>query len=362
LKSLLHFNPFKSPQQQQQSHSSTSKLRASSGTGGGDNGGNNNNNNNNNNNGDDNNEEEEFLDLSAAEDLAASKGVSLPADYAQAAAQGGLRAAILQRYLSLATGGIITSALVRSFPVFRDRLIADKLFFFKIAAEVAIDSGCATVAEVRKRGDEFWDEFEFYLSDLLVGLVLDVVLVTLIAPVAVAGRKAKVPTGTGPIAGLRKWAAKFPSAMFEKSTAASKYSVSDRLGCYVARGLEYSLAGMLCGFIGQGIASSLMKIRREYESKPAAAAAAAAASSSSSSSAKVAIPPVLDTALVWGMFMALSSNTRYQIVFGLERVVDETIARKVPGAAYFTTLAIRFVNNVIGGEQFIDMARWAGVQ
>ncbi len=27
---------------------------------------------------------------------------------------------------------------------------------------------CATVAEVRKRGDEFWSEFEFYLSDLLV--------------------------------------------------------------------------------------------------------------------------------------------------------------------------------------------------
>jgi hypothetical protein len=25
------------------------------------------------------------------------------------------------------------------------------------------------VAEVRKRGDEFWAEFEFYLSDLLVG-------------------------------------------------------------------------------------------------------------------------------------------------------------------------------------------------
>jgi hypothetical protein len=30
-------------------------------------------------------------------------------------------------------------------------------------------AGCATVAEVRKRGDEFWAEFEFYLSDLLVG-------------------------------------------------------------------------------------------------------------------------------------------------------------------------------------------------
>jgi len=34
-----------------------------------------------------------------------------------------------------------------------------------------VPTGCATVAEVRKRGDDFWNEFEFYLSDLLVGLV-----------------------------------------------------------------------------------------------------------------------------------------------------------------------------------------------
>lgn len=36
-------------------------------------------------------------------------------------------------------------------------------------AAVLCCAGCATVAEVRKRGDEFWKEFEFYLSDMLVG-------------------------------------------------------------------------------------------------------------------------------------------------------------------------------------------------
>ena len=30
---------------------------------------------------------------------------------------------------------------------------------------------------MRKRGAEFWNEFELYLSDLFIGLVLDVVLV-----------------------------------------------------------------------------------------------------------------------------------------------------------------------------------------
>ncbi len=62
---------------------------------------------------------------------------------------------------------------------------------------MAIDTGCATVAEVRKRGDEFWNEFDFYLSDLIVGCVLDVVLVTLLAPVAVIGKHSRAAKATG---------------------------------------------------------------------------------------------------------------------------------------------------------------------
>ena len=50
----------------------------------------------------------------------------------------------------------------------------------QIGAEIAIDVCCATIAEVRKRGEKFWGEFEFYLSDLAVGMVLDIVLVTLL--------------------------------------------------------------------------------------------------------------------------------------------------------------------------------------
>jgi hypothetical protein len=44
----------------------------------------------------------------------------------------------------------------------------------------------------------------------------------------------------------------------------------------------------------------------------------------------VPVPPLLKTALVWGLFMGVSSNLRYQAVFGLERAVDVTIAKKVP--------------------------------
>lgn len=58
-------------------------------------------------------------------------------------------------------------------------------------------AACATVAEVRKRGEDFWQEFEFYLSDLVVGLVLDVVLVGLMATPAVISRHHKAHKSTG---------------------------------------------------------------------------------------------------------------------------------------------------------------------
>lgn len=58
-------------------------------------------------------------------------------------------------------------------------------------------AACATYAEVTKRGKEFWNEFEYYLSDLTVGLVLDVLLVGLMATPAVIGKHHAAHNATG---------------------------------------------------------------------------------------------------------------------------------------------------------------------
>lgn len=66
---------------------------------------------------------------------------------------------------------------------------------------------------------------------------------------------------------------------------------------------------------------------------------------------------------VHGLLLCLRTEAPFlQAVFGLERLVDRTIAKRIPSAAYGTSIALRFANNVIGGENFIDMARWAGIQ
>ncbi|KAK9832451.1 hypothetical protein WJX74_010617 [Apatococcus lobatus] len=286
----------------------------------------------------------ELLSLSQAEELAGAKGIQLPADFIEAAQNGGLRKGALLKYFGL-QASIFAGFFAKRFPAFRDRLISDHRFLFKVVAEVLIDSGCATVAEVRKRGEEFWTEFEFYLSDMVVGIVMDVLLVTLMAPVAVIGAKSKKSGGS---TRWRRALNRVPSAVFEPSVlGVRQYTIIDRTACLGVKFLEYSLAGLVAGFVGQGVANSLMLARRRiYGAKED----------------DLAIPPLVMTSLTWGLFMGVSSNIRYQIVFGLERAVDVTIAKAVPPVAYGTSLAIRFANNVIGGENFIDMARWTGIQ
>lgn len=180
--------------------------------------------------------------------------------------------------------------------------------------------------------------------------MLDCVLVTLLAPTAVLGvssKAARMASNKGILARLTSFSSMLPSNIFQASTPAASFTLSQRVLCYIVKGLEYSLAGMTCGFIGQTFANSMMLVKRKV----------------STSDDHVPIPDAFRTALVWGLFMGVSSNTRYQVVAGLERAVELTpLAKSFPLVANAFTVFIRFVNNIYGGEQFVDLARWAGVQ
>ncbi|KAK1271187.1 hypothetical protein QJS04_geneDACA007705 [Acorus gramineus] len=44
----------------------------------------------------------------------------------------------------------------------------------------------------------------------------------------------------------------------------------------------------------------------------------------------IPVPPLLKSAALWGVFLAVSSNTRYQIINGLERLVETSpVAKKI---------------------------------
>lgn len=283
------------------------------------------------------------LNFKQVEEWMADKKFKLPSDIWETAKTHGVRLSYLKAF-AIAQALPISGFLIRLSPFLRDRILADNLLLFKMGAEIAIDTTCTTVAELRVRGDSFMDELEYYFSDLMVGLVCDVVLVSLMASTAVMAG----PGAASGASALGRWLASVPGSVFAANIPGVKtFTMGQRLSCLLVKFCEYSLAGLFCGLVGQYITNKAIEAHR--------------AKNPDDEHANM-IPPLGKTALVWGAFMGISSNLRYQAVFGLERLVAETIAKQVPQVAYFATMALRFGNNVIGGEQFIVAARMAGIQ
>ena len=64
------------------------------------------------------------------------------------------------------------------------------------------------------------------------------------------------------LAGIKRVLARVPSAVFAPSEHGHpRYRGVDRGLCIVVKALEYSLAGLVCGFAGQGFANGLMTIK-----------------------------------------------------------------------------------------------------
>ncbi|XP_061345346.1 protein RETICULATA-RELATED 1, chloroplastic [Gastrolobium bilobum] len=292
-------------------------------------------------------EDKEFgplLKFEAVMKEAEARGVKLPSDMVDAARISGIRENFLLRYFELQGSAWPLSFLMKHCSMLRNRMLADPSFLFKVGAEIIIDSCCATFAEVQRRGKDFWAEFELYAADLLVGVAVDIALVGMLAPYARIG---KPSVSKGLLGRFQHACSSLPSSVFEAETPGFKFSVKQRIATYFYKGALYGSVGFGCGIIGQGIANMIMNAKRSFKK----------------SEEDIPVPPLLQSAALWGFFLAVSSNTRYQIINGLERLVEASpVAKNVPLVAMAFTVGVRFGNNIYGGMQFVDWAKLSGVQ
>lgn len=273
-----------------------------------------------------------------------SRQVVLPLDMLEAAKTVGIQKVLLLRYLEMQESAWPLGLAMKSCTILRNRMLVDPSFLFKIGTEIIIDSLCATFAEVQKRDKDFWAEFELYAADLLVGLVVNVALVSMLAPYARFGQSSPSKGFFGRIA--QAYGA-LPSCVFEAERPGCRYSVQQRIATYFFKGILYGSVGFTCGIMGQGIANMIMTAKRSVKE----------------SEDDIPIPPLIKSAVLWGVFLAISSNTRYQLINGMERLVETSpVARSIPSVAMAFTVGIRLANNIYGGMQFVDWARWSGVQ
>ena len=223
---------------------------------------------------------------------------------------------------------------------------------------MGVDAFLACFAEARRRGHDFWAEAEFFVSDLLVGSLLDAMLVTMMAsstPLGALSPAAAVLARGGRFAKLRAVAAALPANVFAAVPPGLRYTLAQRGMGYLYKSLQYGAVGGACGMVGQAMANTAAQAR---------AAVRRAADPKYAVEADVLVmPPMWRTAMVWGLFMGASANPRLQLVVGIERFIESLpVSSKVSAVPAIVSIVARFANNVIGGEQFVDLARWAGVQ
>ncbi|KAL6614298.1 hypothetical protein ACP70R_036568 [Stipagrostis hirtigluma subsp. patula] len=208
------------------------------------------------------------------------------------------------------------------------RVAADPQFPFKVLMEELVGVTACVLGDMASRPNFGLNELDFVFSTLVVGSILNFVLMYLLAPTA------------GVAAAASSAASALPSHMFEPGA----YSLGSRVATLMSKGATFAVVGFAAGLAGTAISNGLIAMRKrmdpafETPNKP---------------------PPTLLNAATWALHMGVSSNLRYQTLNGIEYLLG-----KVAPAPVFkvSVVALRCMNNVLGGMSFVLLARLTGSQ
>ncbi|XP_040379093.1 protein RETICULATA-RELATED 3, chloroplastic-like [Oryza brachyantha] len=208
------------------------------------------------------------------------------------------------------------------------RVAADPQFPFKVLMEELVGVSACVLGDMASRPNFGLNELDFVFSTLVVGSILNFVLMYLLAPTAGASAAASAA------------ASGLPSHMFE----AGAYSFGSRVATLVSKGATFAAVGFAAGLAGTAISNGLISLRKrmdpafETPNKP---------------------PPTLLNAATWAIHMGVSSNLRYQTLNGIEYLLASAAP---PSVFKVSVVALRCMNNVLGGMSFVLLARLTGSQ
>ncbi|PIA51754.1 hypothetical protein AQUCO_01100551v1 [Aquilegia coerulea] len=214
----------------------------------------------------------------------------------------------------------------------RSRVSADPQFPFKVLMEELVGVTACLIGDMASRPNFGLNELDFVFSTLIVGSIMNFVLMYILAPTAVsATSSSKLPA---------IFASCPTSHMFEPGA----FTVLDRFGTFVYKGVLFGCVGFAAGLVGTAISNGLIKLRKKLDPDFVTPNKA---------------PPTVLNALTWATHMGLSSNFRYQTLNGIEFV----LAKGVPPVVFKVAVVIlRCLNNVLGGVSFVTLARLTGSQ
>ncbi|KAJ8748746.1 hypothetical protein K2173_011300 [Erythroxylum novogranatense] len=266
---------------------------------------------------------------------------SLPKDLASAIEAGRLPGSIVRRYFELEKSLVFRWLL--QFGGFKERLLADDLFLTKVSIECGVGIFTKTAAELERRREKFTKELDFVFADVVMAIIADFMLVWLPAPTV--SLRPPLAVSASPVA---KFFYGCPDNAFQVALAGTSYSFLQRIGAIMRNGAKLFAVGTGASLIGVGITNALINLRKTIDKSFAAEAEDV---------------PVLSTSVAYGVYMAVSSNLRYQVLAGLiEQRILEPLLHQHKVILSAICFAVRTGNTFLGSLMWVDYARWVGIQ
>ncbi|XP_059440984.1 protein RETICULATA-RELATED 4, chloroplastic-like, partial [Corylus avellana] len=200
-----------------------------------------------------------------------------------------------------------------------------------------------TAAELERRREKFSKELDFVFADVVMAIIADFMLVWLPAPTVSLRPPLAVSAGS-----VTKFFYGCPDNAFQVALAGTSYSLLQRIGAIVRNGAKLFAVGTGASLIGTGITNALINARKALDKSFAGEAEDV---------------PILSTSVAYGVYMAVSSNLRYQVLAG---VIEQRILEPLLHQHKLILSAICFVvrtgNTFLGSLMWVDYARWTGIQ
>ncbi|KAJ8622709.1 hypothetical protein MRB53_031238 [Persea americana] len=220
---------------------------------------------------------------------------SIPADLAMAIENGRVPGLIVHRFVELERSPFLRWLM--QFGGFKERLLADDLFLAKVAIECGVGVFTKTAAEWERRRENFFKELDFVFADVVMAIIADFMLVWLPAPTV--SLRPPIAIGAGRIS---KFFYGCPDNAFQVALSGTSYSFLQRIGAIMRNGAKLFAVGTSASLVGTGITNALINARKAVDKSFAGEAEDI---------------PILSTSVAYGVYMAVSSNLRYQILAGV---------------------------------------------
>lgn len=183
---------------------------------------------------------------------------------------------------------------------FRERLLADPKFLHRLAIEEVISITTTLLAQYERRKENFFEELDYVITDTLRGSVVDFFTVWLPAPTLSFLSYADEMNAPDGIDALKGLLGSIPDNAFQKNLAGKDWNLSHRVASVLFGGVKLASVGFISSIGAVAASNTLYAVRKILN--PALVV-----------NQQNKRSPIFKTAFVYGCFLGISANLRYQV-------------------------------------------------